>query len=229
LADTIGNLTLTAYNPTLSNLGFEEKKKIYASSHYSLNDYFADCPMWGVEQIRHRANELWERAKELWPAPVHSQSTPDEELTNEPPSDRTDNKLIEAKREAIIAALSRREGVELKKAKGILYSGGDVRAACPVSRRYTRPSSSYYWYGYSVEWPSFLSQSQKSFLVLGCMDRASAYAIPNAMIEKLLGELYRTPERHWHIILEEDEKGLLHLAVPEKGWVSVSDFEFDIT
>jgi hypothetical protein len=70
LGDTIGNLTIAAYNPELSNLGFQEKKKIYASSHYSLNGWFATCPVWSTKQIEDRASELWERAKEIWPAPV---------------------------------------------------------------------------------------------------------------------------------------------------------------
>jgi hypothetical protein len=59
LVDTIGNLTLTAYNPELSNPNFEQKKKIYESSDYSLNEYFSGCPAWGIEQIENRADELW--------------------------------------------------------------------------------------------------------------------------------------------------------------------------
>jgi hypothetical protein len=70
LIDTIGNLTITAYNSPLSNLGFSEKKKIYASSDYSLNGWFAACQVWSAQQIEERAGDLWERAKEIWAAPV---------------------------------------------------------------------------------------------------------------------------------------------------------------
>lgn len=70
LLDTIGNLTITAYNPELSNLAFQEKKKIYSSSHYSLNEWFAACPDWSAKQIEERARDLWERAKVIWPAPI---------------------------------------------------------------------------------------------------------------------------------------------------------------
>ncbi len=76
LGDTIGNLTITAYNPELSNLEFNYKKEIYASSHYSLNGWFADCQVWSAKQIEERAAGLWERAREVWPAPVQS-SVPD--------------------------------------------------------------------------------------------------------------------------------------------------------
>jgi hypothetical protein len=148
LIDTIGNLTLTGYNPELSNSSFDEKKKIYAASHYSLNGYFSGCPRWGIEQIENRAEELWERAKELWPGPIQSlQSVPEGQFVAESLIERTDSKLLESKRDVVVGALSRREGVPLTRVKGILYSSpdGKLRAACPVSRRYNRSSSSYYW------------------------------------------------------------------------------------
>jgi hypothetical protein len=68
--DTIGNLTLTAYNSELSNLPFEEKKKIYAQSHYELNKWFAKCSKWTQAEIEKRALALWERAAEIWPGPA---------------------------------------------------------------------------------------------------------------------------------------------------------------
>lgn len=231
LIDTIGNLTLTAYNPELSNLNFEEKKKIYASSHYSLNEYFAGCPIWTVEQIEDRAGELWERARDIWPAPVQSsEPVADGQLESDSLVERTDNKLLEAKREVIIGALSRREGVPLTKIRGKLYSSadGNLRAACPVSRRYTRSSSSYYWYGYSEELPSFLSQGKRSFLVLGCMDKDSAYAIPNETIDKLLTQLYKTPGIHWHIIVDENERGQLELSIRDGGKMPLNNFELKL-
>ena len=231
LGDTIGNLTLTAYNPELSNLSFDEKKKLYAASHYSLNGYFSGCPSWGVEQIENRAEELWDRARELWPGPIQSlQSVPDGQFSAESLIERTDYKALEAKRDLVIGALAQRESIPLAKVKGILYSSedGKVRAACPVSRRYDKASHSYYWYGYSKEWPGFLSKGQKSFLILGCMDRNHAYAIPNELIEKLLSQLYRTPGRHWHIILDENEKGLLELAVPDGGKMPLDNFELKL-
>ena len=38
---TIGNLTLTGYNPELSNKSYSEKRTIYGLSHFELNRYFA--------------------------------------------------------------------------------------------------------------------------------------------------------------------------------------------
>ena len=71
-------------------------------------------------------------------------------------------------------------------------------------------------YGYSAEWRKFLSEGQKSFLVFGCVDRSSAYAVPTAELEKIIDDLHRTPDRHWHIVLGENETGGLEL-VPRRG------------
>jgi hypothetical protein len=69
--DTIGNLTLTAYNSEMSNLPFEKKKPIYAESHYELNKWFAKRAVWGQSEIEKRALALWERAAEIWLGPSH--------------------------------------------------------------------------------------------------------------------------------------------------------------
>jgi hypothetical protein len=68
--DTIGNLTLTAYNPDLSNLPFDQKKEIYAKSHYSLNEWFSKQDNWAEQEIIKRAENLWEKARAIWQAPI---------------------------------------------------------------------------------------------------------------------------------------------------------------
>jgi hypothetical protein len=187
LGGTIGNLTITAYNPELSNLEFQAKKKIYSSSHYSLNGWFATCPVWSIKQIEARANELWERAKEVWPAPDQTgQETDDPEPTNRS-REGADDKLYEVKRELIIPTLSQREGINLV-VKGArettLYSSrdGKLRAVCVLSKRYPRghPSGHAYWYQYTEEARRFLLEGQNSFVILGCLDQDSAYAIPSS-------------------------------------------------
>jgi hypothetical protein len=228
LGDTIGNLTITAYNPELSNLGLEEKKKIYASSHYSLNGWFAACPVWSTKQIEERASELWARAKEVWPAPGQTcHESADLDIANGS-LEFTDNKLIEVKRELIIQALSRRERINLIKKDGAAsYSSADgkLRAVCAVSKRY--PKGHAYWYGYSELARRFLLEGQKSFLVLGLLDQESAYAIPSSAIEKILAHLNRTPDGHWHIVLNENNQGKLELSVPNSVPMQLSNFELN--
>jgi uncharacterized protein with ParB-like and HNH nuclease domain len=67
--DTIGNLTLTGYNPDLSNLSFNKKKTIYADSHYSMNDWIANQDKWTEVEILKRAEILWDKARSVWLAP----------------------------------------------------------------------------------------------------------------------------------------------------------------
>lgn len=67
---TIGNLTLTGYNPDLSNKPYPDKRRIYALSHFELNRYFCGCESWSSTEIQHRAKALFASALKLWPRPT---------------------------------------------------------------------------------------------------------------------------------------------------------------
>lgn len=67
---TLGNLTLTAFNGTLSNNPFERKKQIYGDSHLELNRALAEKDQWGEEEILARSDELSAQAAKIWPAPL---------------------------------------------------------------------------------------------------------------------------------------------------------------
>ncbi len=69
---TIGNLTLTGYNPELSDRPFEEKKNMkggFADSPIRLNRYLAKLDHWNEEEIINRAKELANLAIKIWPYP----------------------------------------------------------------------------------------------------------------------------------------------------------------
>jgi uncharacterized protein with ParB-like and HNH nuclease domain/alkylated DNA nucleotide flippase Atl1 len=70
LVHTLGNLTLTAFNGTLSNNPFERKRQIYSGSHLELNRALAAQQAWGRDEILARADELAAQAIAMWPAPV---------------------------------------------------------------------------------------------------------------------------------------------------------------
>lgn len=63
---TLGNLTLTGYNPELSQKSFQEKKEIYKSSKIDLNKYFEPIESWNEEEILKRADKLADMAMEIW-------------------------------------------------------------------------------------------------------------------------------------------------------------------
>ncbi|MFI5674343.1 GmrSD restriction endonuclease domain-containing protein [Streptomyces cellulosae] len=67
---TLGNLTLTAVNSELSNHPFERKQDLLRGSHLEMNRRIAATERWGVREILARADELANRAIDLWPAPL---------------------------------------------------------------------------------------------------------------------------------------------------------------
>jgi hypothetical protein len=129
----------------------------------------------------------------------------------------TDYKLIQAKRVEIMHALGRREATALIKKNGALYwnSAHTVRAACTVSKRYTKKGGSPYWYAYHPRWDEFLGETNAGFFVLGCMDRDVAFAIPLNVIRSVLDALSTTGDRYWHLHLTEGQGGSVSLVLPK--------------
>ncbi|UOR63053.1 DUF262 and DUF1524 domain-containing protein [Helicobacter pylori] len=70
---TIGNLTLTGYNPEYSNKSFQEKrnmeKKGFKDSPLRLNQGLRDLKSFGEEEIKKRANDLADLFLEIWTYP----------------------------------------------------------------------------------------------------------------------------------------------------------------
>ncbi|WRC66401.1 DUF262 and DUF1524 domain-containing protein [Helicobacter pylori] len=69
---TIGNLTLTGYNPEYSNKSFQEKQgmeKGFKNSPLGLNQDLRDLESFGEEEIKKRANDLVDLALEIWTYP----------------------------------------------------------------------------------------------------------------------------------------------------------------
>jgi uncharacterized protein with ParB-like and HNH nuclease domain len=64
---TIGNLTLTGYNPELSNSDWNRKRAILIESNLELNKYFATKECWRREDIEQRSRDLSDMATKAWP------------------------------------------------------------------------------------------------------------------------------------------------------------------
>jgi len=81
LLHTLGNLTLTGYNPELSDRPFIEKRDMaggFRDSHLQLNKGLAELDTWNEAEITKRAEKLAKQAVGLWRRP----SLPPEVLTN---------------------------------------------------------------------------------------------------------------------------------------------------
>ncbi len=69
---TIGNLTLTGYNPEYSNKSFQEKRDMeggFKDSPLRLNQGLRDLKSFGEEEIKKRANDLADLALKIWTYP----------------------------------------------------------------------------------------------------------------------------------------------------------------
>ena len=72
----LGNLTLTAYNPDMSDHSFADKRdddKGYKNSGLRMNQKIAERNHWGLEEIQERNAEMVDLAvNTIWPTPVTS-------------------------------------------------------------------------------------------------------------------------------------------------------------
>lgn len=66
---TPGNLTLTGYNPELSNNQFTKKQELFEDSHIDLNKHFTEVDQWTEIEIKDRGEKLARRCAKQWPVP----------------------------------------------------------------------------------------------------------------------------------------------------------------
>jgi len=69
---TIGNLTLTGYNPSLSNKSYETKRILLRESKLSLNKTFSDQKDWNASRIKSRGEALANAVAQIWFRPLSS-------------------------------------------------------------------------------------------------------------------------------------------------------------
>ena len=70
LVHTLGNLTLTGYNSTMSNKPFDVKRGQLHKSGLAMNQEIAREPRWGRAEIHARADQLAKQIAKTWPGPV---------------------------------------------------------------------------------------------------------------------------------------------------------------
>ena len=89
---TIGNLTLTGYNPELSDRPFRVKREMeggFRDSPIRLNQSLAKVEHWNKDEINRRAETLADRAIKVWPSPNLSQEVLDKYRTRSREDGRT--------------------------------------------------------------------------------------------------------------------------------------------
>jgi hypothetical protein len=67
--DLLGNLTLTGYNPELSNSSFSTKRQLLSNSHFEMNKWIAQKETWTETELKERSELLFHQASENWERP----------------------------------------------------------------------------------------------------------------------------------------------------------------
>jgi hypothetical protein len=196
---TIGNLTLTGYNPELGNRPSSEKRSVYALSHFELNRYFADVKSWGSTMIADRAAALLKTALRLWPRPEEPNAEAVEVFKKTPAAFHA----------ASVRLAQERLGVQFTKLSQTKYESGTdhIRMICAVSGVHGEANENpYYWFALHRAQLEFLSASQKPFVCLGCGAATTTLLVPLAVLLPHLGSMSVTErdDRHyWHIVLQK--------------------------
>lgn len=151
----------------------------------------------------------------------------DADVDSDSPKQRhTPGEVIEQVRSQIVSALSAKYSPLVKKS-GALYWSVDksLRAAVTISKLYDNGG---FWYAHHPQWDKFLSEGKTGLLVLGCVGRSEAYAIPHPWIQAKLGSLYvteRDNSKYWHLVLQPDENGALLLRLRNGESESLEKFK----
>jgi hypothetical protein len=220
---TIGNLTLTGYNPELSNKPYPEKRAVYALSHFELNRYFGTCDEWNAMQIGRRAAKLFGIALQLWPRPS---------LVN-PESAAANDKTAPAGFHAECVKLVQSNlGAHFLKLAQTRYQSADgqKRMMCAVSAEHNETGGTpYFWFALHKTQLDFLQQSGQAWICLGCgsAETTLLIALPEIANKLTLMSVTKTADRHyWHIVIA---KRMGHLVLRLLGGTDGPDLtDFNI-
>jgi uncharacterized protein with ParB-like and HNH nuclease domain len=196
---TIGNLTLTGYNPELSNKAYSEKRTVYGLSHFELNRYFANFESWGQPMIADRATALLKFALRIWPRPADTVRDSDEAVKGSPAAFHNE----------CVRRVEDHLQIQLSKLSQTRYESGasHIRMVCAVSGEHGEAGGvPYYWFGFHRSQLDFLSPSEKSIICLGCGSANCTLLVPLAVLKENFGSLSVTKrdDRHyWHIVIQK--------------------------
>jgi len=195
---TVGNLTLTGYNPALGNKEYAEKRTIFALSHFELNRFFGSREVWGASQIQERAGSLFETALQLWPRPT---IVPEEE----PAEQKVEPANFHGE---CIRAAQKLLHVVFSKLSQTRYEAGDkgTRLVCAVSAEHNESGGTpYFWFGLHLKQLEFLEAAPSAWLCFGCGSPAETLVVPASVVKPLLAQMSVSTgeDRHyWHIVVQ---------------------------
>lgn len=191
---------------------------------------------WCEADIVARGDSLFESAVEIWPRPAIGPENLDDDDPSPTKGDWrfTDPQAMQAKREALLRALGAREGTSFSSESLAKHrdATGKLRAVVAVSKRYEDRGTFPYWYAHNPDRHAFLEAGQQGYLLLGCMDRQEAFAIPRDVIAECLPALNSTTRKdgkmHWHLHLVERAGGLALLLPKLEDVLDVTPYRLEL-
>jgi uncharacterized protein with ParB-like and HNH nuclease domain len=222
---TIGNLTLTGYNPDMSNRGYQSKRLWLIDSNLVLNSHFKSSESWSVDEIRTRGKRLATEIAALWPNPIASI-----ENSGDVASNRNSNRIdfdIEGLRALSIQRLETKLGYDLIREGEAKFLGRDGShfVLCIASKPYERDGALGYWFGVTPEQMDFLSESRLAHIALCCGSPDRVLWMTSNEFRPLTQCMNETKGKHWHVQVFWGDKVLLDQPKSEsKRKVDVSRF-----
>jgi hypothetical protein len=211
LLHVLGNLTLTGYNPELSNSSWAEKRVLLRESHLEMNKQIANHDEWREAEITQRGSDMAELAVNLWAGPLAGVA---DAIEIDGGSDRP------TRWANFYQACQKRleEAVKLKLTRTtatILASGdGTCVVVCLISREY---NGNGYWWAFSSRHEQALKETANSYLALGCGSADQLLLIPFANWAIYLDSLNvvaRDGHPRWFIHIRREGK---HFNLHRKG------------
>jgi hypothetical protein len=214
LVHTLGILTLTGYNPDMSNRAFSDKRNIYSTSNLMLNKSVAKFDNWDSTAILERCQILTTKLCEQWPSPNADTSSFTDRSLRDGARTREEFDVQELRRQSlsrISAHLKLKEDVIDQSLARYLTSDGKIGIVCLASRPdYLKASAvERYWFGFSPDQKAFLEQNGSGYLALACGSPERVLLVPLATVVPWLPSLHKTVGKHWHIQIDWGESGPL--------------------
>jgi hypothetical protein len=199
---SIGNLTLTGYNPELSNRSYAEKRGLFGTSHFELNRHFGDHENWNASEIEARARGLFKIALKLWPRPeISIVETPIVADKGVPAAFHGD----------CIKLAQQHLGTHLSKLSQTRYESGDgrTRVMCAVSATHKETGDiPYFWFALHRAQVDFLDTAQSPYTCFGCASAETTLLVPLPVIRGVLDSISvtKTEDRdYWHIVIQKKQ------------------------
>ena len=203
---TLGNLTLTGYNPDMSNRSYQFKRRWLTESNLVLNSYFKSADSWGANEIRVRGQRLATEIAVLWPNPVApTQRAGDEGPIRNPSRDDFDTDGLRA---LSIERLQVKLGYTLIQEGEAKFLGLDDshHIVCIASKPYERDGSAGYWFGVTPEQLQLLSETRLANIALCCGSPDRVLWMTFDEFRPFTRCMNETKGEHWHVQISWGDK-----------------------